>query len=49
MGTTGLIACSFDTGKRPYQWIMPVGAFLVLVRKWFTGPVRQIEIEPEPA
>jgi hypothetical protein len=48
VGTAGLIARPFNTENASASAYAGRGAF-VSVKKWFTGPIRQIDtVEPEP-
>ena len=48
MGTASLIARPLDTENASTSAYCGRGAF-VSVKKWFTGPIRQIDaVEPEP-
>ena len=48
MGTAGLITCPFNAKNAPISAYAGRGVF-VSVKKWFTGPIRQIDtVEPEP-
>ena len=48
MGTAGLIAYPFDSENAPTSAYSGRGVS-VSVKKWFTGPIRQIDtVEPEP-
>jgi hypothetical protein len=48
VGTAGLIARRFGAENAPTSGYAGGGVFIP-VRKWFTGPIRQIDaVEPEP-